>query len=142
MTVVTTLPPSQVGRVVEVVMPRPKSRRDPGARMSVLLSNPDYLLEGFAEKKCTVCVCVCVCVCVRGGGGERQSYFLSTRSQYLGQLEEVPMSADLSNRSFLLAELDEQRVRWLKRFGSLHSGHHSRAWGSCHGNWGQNTVLL
>lgn len=33
---------------------RPKSRHEFGSRMSVLLSNPDYLLEGFAEKKCQV----------------------------------------------------------------------------------------
>ena len=33
---------------------RPKSRPEPGTRMSVLLSNPDYLLEGFAQKKCQV----------------------------------------------------------------------------------------
>ena len=31
------------------------SRREPGTRMSVLLANPDYLLEGFAEKTCQVC---------------------------------------------------------------------------------------
>ena len=30
------------------------SRREPGTRMSVLLANPDYLLEGFAEKTCQV----------------------------------------------------------------------------------------
>ena len=35
----------------------PKSRREPGTRMSVLLANPDYLLEGFAEKRCHVSAC-------------------------------------------------------------------------------------
>ncbi len=36
------------------VRARPKTRNEFGSRMSVLLSNPDYLLEGFAEKKCHV----------------------------------------------------------------------------------------
>ena len=39
---------------VSPVTKSPRTRAEPGTRMSVLLSNPDYLLEGFAEKRCKV----------------------------------------------------------------------------------------
>ena len=43
-----------VARLPVQAVARPMSRHEPGTRMSVLLANPDYLLEGFAEKKCQV----------------------------------------------------------------------------------------
>ncbi|CAI7993782.1 Cerebral cavernous malformations protein 2 homolog [Geodia barretti] len=49
--------------------------------MSVLLSNPDYLLEGFAEKRC----------------------------KYIGVLENIPTTLDLNDRNFLLNILDSSR---------------------------------
>lgn len=52
-----------------------------GSRTSVLLSNPDYLLEGYVEKRC----------------------------QYIGEMDDIPMSTDMSDRNFLLSSLDEQR---------------------------------
>ena len=57
---------SQSGHPVAGARSRPRTRAEPGTRMSVLLANPDYLLEGFAEKRCKVCVrsCVCACVCM------------------------------------------------------------------------------
>ncbi|KAL5456912.1 hypothetical protein EMCRGX_G034139 [Ephydatia muelleri] len=52
-----------------------------GSRTSLLLGNPDYLLEGYVEKRC----------------------------QYIGEMDDVPMSTDMSDRNFLLSTLDEQR---------------------------------
>ena len=43
-----------VARLPVQAVARPMSRHEPGTRMSVLMANPDYLLEGFAEKKCQV----------------------------------------------------------------------------------------
>jgi len=66
--------------------------------MSVLMSNPDYLLEGYAEKHCQVPLHtsrIPVIICI----------------QYVGIIEDIPTSADMASRGFLLAALDEKRVR-------------------------------
>ena len=45
--------------------------------------NPDSLLEGFVDKLC----------------------------RYVGVIKEVPIEADMSNRTYLLDKLDDARVR-------------------------------
>ena len=79
--------------------------------MSVLLSNPDYLLEGFAEKRCKVIksynhyktMLVYYKVdCVH--------YHCHYVLQYIGIIDDIPTTTDLSNRGYLLATLDDKRV--------------------------------
>ena len=78
------------------------SRREPGTRMSVLLANPDYLLEGFAEKTCQVSSPLRV-LCTP------PHFSLKLWLQYIGAIDDIPTSADMSNRNYLLAKLDDRR---------------------------------
>lgn len=52
----------------------------------VVARNPDSLLDGFVDKLC----------------------------RYVGVLKDVPIEADMNNRTYLLDKLDDARVRaWL-----------------------------
>ena len=52
----------------------------------IVARNPDSLLEGFVDKLC----------------------------RYVGVIKDVPIQADMSNRTYLLDKLDDARVRaWL-----------------------------
>ena len=92
--------------------------------MSVLMANPDYLLEGFAEKRCQVSESIAalkpqqLLVLILHISVYLQYfsivsfmkylhiYFL----QYIGVLDGIATSQDLNDRAFLLRNLDNSRV--------------------------------
>ncbi len=64
--------------------------------------------------------------------------------QYIGVLEDIPTSTDMSNRGFLLADLDEKRVGLHNINVLSHTQNHTplRISDSCHGYWGETMMYL